>query len=188
MKQIEVEIEGVGQGLLMNSCKNMLNEEEIKQSKKTYDPKEEAEKVAYRNKKGNLIVPILAIRACVLNASSAYRAGRQSMKSILAGYTEFGPEEPELLDSKGKPMKKYEIDRRAVVVQRARIIRSRPLVREWKLRFEITYNEEILGGPSNLDKIRKIIEESGNRIGLLDHRPQKYGMNGKFKVTKFLPK
>ncbi len=32
---------------------------------------------------------------------------------------------------------------------------------------------------------KEILEEAGQRVGLLDNRPQKYGENGCFKVTKW---
>ena len=72
---------------------------------------------------------------------------------------------------------------RPVVVQRSRIIRARPKIENWELSFDIIFNDELIGEP---DLIRQILEEAGQRIGLLDNRPQKYGENGTFRVKKFL--
>ena len=100
----------------------------------------------------------------------------------MAGCSRIEPYQVLLLDSKGKVLKVYEIDRRPVVVQRARIMRARPRVDEWKLKFNIIYNEELIG---DTELLKSILEESGQRIGLLDNRPQKYGENGTFEVTKW---
>jgi hypothetical protein len=64
-------------------------------------------------------------------------------------------------------------------------MRARPRIDEWRLAFRIIYNENLL---SDTDLLNRVIEEAGQRIGLLDNRPQKYGENGTFKVIKFLPK
>ena len=94
-----------------------------------------------------------------------------------------------MTDSKGKTLTEYKIDTRPVVVQRARIIRARPLMKDWRLKFEIIYDDQLIGTtPQELDNIRNVLEDAGKRIGLLDNRPQKYGENGTFEVTKFLPK
>jgi len=182
MKEIKVVLKGNGQGLLMNSPHGMMEEPQAKKKKVKYDHKEEAEKVAYRNKKGQLIVPSRCIKACILNASSWYKFGKKSAKQIIAGNTRIDPVDPVLRDSKGKVLKKYEIDLRPVVVNRSRIIRARPLIENWELHFTIIYNDNIIG---NTDVIRDILEEAGNRIGLLDNRPQKYGENGTFTVKTF---
>ena len=185
MKTIEVLIEGTGQGLLMHSAQNMESAKATKNPAKTYDDEEEAEKVCYRNKDGHLYVPARCIKAAILNAASWYKFGKKSAKQIIAGCTRLEPYEVVLTDSSDKKMKKYVIDRRPVVVQRARIIRARPLIEDWRLAFDLVYNDTMIGKP---DLIREILEEAGQRIGLLDNRPQKYGENGTFRVLKFIEK
>lgn len=182
-KTIDVELEGKS-SLLMNSALSMLEEATMKKNPtKNYDHKEEAKKASYRNKAGNLFIPTRAMKACLINAASWYKFGKRSAKQIIAGCTTIEPlEEIELTDKKGKPIVDYEIDLRPVVVQRARIIRARPKISEWYLRFKIIYNSEMIG---DANIIQQILEEAGQRIGLLDNRPQKYGENGTFVVTKF---
>lgn len=55
---------------------------------------------------------------------------------------------------------------------------------DWNLNFVINYNDELI---SDHNILMRILEEAGQRIGLLDNRPQRYGENGTFKITKFLP-
>ena len=78
MKKIKVQIKGISP-LLTNSPKAMIDEAlgaEMKLKTKKYDPKEEAEKVAYRTKDNKLFVPSTAVRASMINASSFKKIGK----------------------------------------------------------------------------------------------------------------
>lgn len=185
MKKIGVVLRSTGEGLLMHSAKGMMQPTVTKNPAKKYDTKEEAEKAAYRNNKNELIIPSRCIKAAILNAASWYKFGKKSAKPILAGCTRIEPSEIVLRDFKGKILKKYEIDLRPVVIQKSRIIRSRPLIKEWKAEFDIVYDNTVI---EDTGIIAKIVEEAGKRIGLLDNRPARYGENGTFEVEKFLPK
>ncbi len=188
MKTIKITLKGTTP-LLMHSADSMMLQKPKKNPKKEYDQKEEAEKVAYRDNEKFLIIPSRCIKASILNASSWYKIGKRSMKQIIAGGTRIEPEKPRILNNKGKPIKDYEIDLRPVVIQQNRIIRARPKIIDWNISFDIIYNEKIIGSTQqDLKQLNEIIEEAGQRIGLLDNRPQKYGDNGTFIVTKFLPK
>jgi len=175
MKEIEVEIEGITP-LLMNSPKGMLEPvPEIKQAKKRYDPAEEAEKVAYRNSKGKLFVPSTAIKGSLVNAASYKKAGKFTLRPLIAGGVRL--KEPEIiLDNQN-----YEIDARTVVIQRSRVVKWRPRIDDWKLNFTIVYNDKLLTD----EHIKLCLIEAGERVGLLDFRPQKLGEFGMFKVNKF---
>jgi len=185
-KKIEVVLKGVGEGLLQHSASAMLDEPKAKSNPtKHYDKVEEAEKVCYRNAEGFLYVPSRCLKACILNGASWYKVGKKSAKPIIAGGMLIEPVELLLLDAKGKKIKDYEIDSRSVVVQRSRIVRHRPIIKEWTLKFDIVYNETIL---PDISLVEEILGEAGMRIGLLDNRPQKYGDNGMFDVVSFKEK
>ena len=186
-KKIEVVLKGEGAGLLMNSAESMVEEESstTKNPTKKYDKVGEAEKKAYRNDKGELVIPARCIKASILNAASWIKFGRKAAKPIIAGTTRIGEAEVVLLDLKGKPIKDYKIDLRPVVVNRgSRIIRARPLIKDWVVKFDIIYNSDLL----EPEHLRGIIEDAGQRVGVLDNRPQKLGENGLFTLEKFLPK
>ena len=178
MKKVNVEITGLSP-LLMNSPKSMIDENVQKQLQtktKDYDLKEEAKKLAYVNSKGELYVPSEAIKGALINASSFKKIGKYAAKSIIAGGVFVT--EPEL----SLKTKKYSLDIRTVVIQRARVVKARPRIDKWKLNFELQYNENMIGD----DKIIKtILIEAGQRIGILDFRPQKHGSFGMFEVTKW---
>lgn len=181
-KEIDVVIEGETP-LLMHSAMGMVVQTVKKNPAKQYDPKVDAENVAYKTKDGYLFVPGRCVKAALLNAASWYKFGKKSAKPIIAGCTRIEPQEILLLDKKGGKLKEYEIDIRPVVVQRARIMRARPRIDDWGLSFRLVYNAELI---QDTEILRLVFEEAGQRIGLLDNRPQKYGENGTFKLSKWL--
>lgn len=176
MKKINVTIKGET-SLLMNSPKGMLEpEEEVKSRLTKRNPVEEAEKLAYRTKEGKLYIPSAAIKGCMINASSFKKSGKYALKPIIAGGVRIFEEEI-VLDTN-----KYDIDLRTVVIQRNRIVKARPKINKWEASFTILYNEEMISNP---EIIKQILKEGGERVGILDFRPQKSGDFGTFKVTKF---
>jgi hypothetical protein len=186
MRTINVEVTGITP-LLMNKydVQAELDRMKGKRINKTYEPTEEAEKSAYRSSedKKTLIIPSIMIYASMLNASSFHKIGKRSAKSILAGSIKIEPAEIPILDFKGKPIIKYMIDTRPVVIQRrSKVLKSRARVDEWKAVFNIVYYEEQIGDP---DIIRKVLSEAGQRIGIMDFRPTKSGGFGTFKITRF---
>lgn len=177
MKEIEVEIIGTTP-LLMNSPKAMI-ENMTKTSRKTtqkYNPKIEAEKVAYRKKDNELYIPAEAIKGCLVGASSYKKFGKYSARPIIAGGVIISPHEV------GLGTEEYEIDLRTVVIQRNRVVKARPMLENWKVKFILSYDESLI---SNGDMIKPILEEAGKRVGLLDFRPQKLGNFGQFEISKW---
>lgn len=184
MKKINVEIKGTTD-LLMNNY-NIQAELDRKKGKRitqTYEPKEEAEKSCYRDEDGKyLVIPSRMVYASMLNASSFHKINRRSAKSILAGSIRVEQEDIPLLDKDNKPLKDYIIDNRAVVIQRARVIKSRAKIKDWKAKFTLIYNEQLIADP---EIIKVVLTEAGMRIGIGDYRPQKSGWYGTFSITKF---
>jgi len=56
------------------------------------------------------------------------------------------------------------------------------MVKDWKLSFEMLYNDQLIADP---EIIKEVLIEAGERVGILDFRPQKLGEFGTFSVTKF---
>jgi len=75
----------------------------------------------------------------------------------------------------------WEIDRRPVVIQRARIVRERPMLKEWALEFTIEYDEDEI----HKGTLKEIMDYAGRRVGIGDFRPSNGGPFGRFIVTKF---
>lgn len=194
MKKIQGEITG-NTPLLMNSAKGMVEDalgikpkdnvkkQPTEMAKGLTD--EAIEKLAYRNSKGNLFVPSTAIKGTLLNACAFKKIGKYSAKPLLAGGVIVEGEELELTDLKGKPIKTYDKDIRTIVnkFSKGRQVKIRPKIREWKLAFTLLYDNDLIGQSEN---IKAILEEAGQRVGILDFRPQKSGSFGTFKVTKWV--
>lgn len=177
MKRISVQIEGITP-LLMNSPKAMLEpQNELTQKNKKRNQTEEAEKVAYRTSKGKLYVPATAIMGTLLGASSYKKVGKFALKPLMASAVRIEPEEI-ILNKQA-----YEIDLRTVVIQRARVVKARPKISDWKIDFDIIYNDDLISD----DKIiKQSLKEAGERVGILDFRPAKLGSFGMFKITKWV--
>jgi len=77
---------------------------------------------------------------------------------------------------------KYEIHKTLVVIPstKGRIMRYRPMFKEWKLIFNLTFEDEI---PA--DALKEALEIAGKYVGIGDWRPEKKGKFGKFQVTEW---
>jgi hypothetical protein len=117
----------------------------------------------------------------MINASAVFKAGKKPVSSLIAGTLRIEPFEVVCLDKNNKPIKKYEIDLRRVVIQRQGIIKARAVLPEWKARFTIVYDARFL----NAKLLKDVLDDAGARIGILAYRPQKKGWFGTFEVTKF---
>lgn len=61
-------------------------------------------------------------------------------------------------------------DTRIMAVQRSKVVRTRPRFDQWKIQFNLMYDEEKI----DLDAIIQALENAGKYVGLCDSRP-KYG-------------
>jgi len=176
MKNIKVELTGLTP-ILMNSPKGMLEvkENSIVSTTTAHNLEEDAKRLLYTNEKG-LFVPSEAIKKALIDASSYKKIGKYAANNIIAGGVFVIPPEISL------GTKNYELDIRTVVIKRARIVKGRPKISNWKINFSITYNEKLIGDPKI---IKLLLTEAGQRIGILDFRPQKKGSFGMFEVTKW---
>ena len=72
------------------------------------------------------------------------------------------------------PEKLFEFDAykdfRTVKIQRAKILRCRPIFNDWRCEIEVWYEESRL----NAHEIQEVVEYAGRYIGICDYRP-KYG-------------
>lgn len=163
---------------------NRLNPETLKTKStkrfQSYDEKEQAEKSAYITKvngKKQLYIPAYAIYSMIIKTAAQYKAKRTSVASLLAGTMRVEPEKILLGHCN------YEIDTRPVVIQRARVLRSRAKIPEWTATFTIIYNKKALP-QAIIEKLKEILEDAGTRVGILDYRPQHKGWFGTFTVEK----
>jgi hypothetical protein len=69
-------------------------------------------------------------------------------------------------------------DARSVVVQRARIMRCRPIFHSWSAAFEVIFDPGVI---DRADVVR-IAETCGTMVGIGDYRPEKGGDFGRFNM------
>lgn len=143
-------------------------------------PKEEqAEISAYRIPGSKeLYIPGGAIqRALVKGAAYSKGKGRASLQKTAAACLMVLPE------FVGLGTDKYTVDSRPVVMPatKGRVMRHRPRVDNWKVSFGMEWDETLMSE----DQVKRIVEDMGKRVGLLDFRPDRGGMYGRSKLVKW---
>jgi len=142
-------------------------------------PKEEqAEIAAYRWTDGVLFFPGVNIqRSFISGAIYSKGKGRASLQKQVAACVMVDPEVVTF------GVTDYVIDSRAVVVPatKGRIIRHRPRLDEWAVEFFLSWDELLITEP----QMRKIVDDTGTRVGWGDFRPEKKGPFGRFMVVKW---
>lgn len=174
MKMANLTIEGISP-LLMHAFP-MQPIEALE--KKT--PEEQAKICLYLDPNDGLkpAIPALALqRAMVSGATYSKGKGRGNLSRVVAACVLVSPS---YLSLNGAP---WEVDARPVVVPatKGRVIRYRPRFDRWGVSAEIEYDETLLT-PLQL---RRVVDDTGSRVGLLDFRPEKRGPFGRFHVTQW---
>lgn len=184
MRVHEIEIEGL-QPLLMHNGNGMRIESDGK-VRRIPSPEEEAKAGEYRLPNGDLGVPTIALRKCLLLASRPWKVEKTRLITLLYAHMQILPFDGMVpLLREGQPIRRYEIDtRRAVPRAQGAVSRSRPLIRlPWSLVFQVTWNDDIL--PRTFpETLAAIVQTAGQGIGLLDYRPEKGGWFGQFQVVR----
>jgi len=142
-------------------------------------PEEQAEIAAYRDEKTNeLYIPGVAIQRALVNAATYSKGkGRASLQKSAAACLMISPEYV-LLGTKT-----YKMDARAVVIPatKGRVVRYRPRLDEWSCSFDLDYEDTLV----KETEVRKIVDDMGERVGLLDFRPERKGPFGRCMVIKW---
>jgi hypothetical protein len=149
----------------MHSTAAMLKPKSNKVKSSEHDPVEKAKGCLYLNSEGKICVPSMAVLSAMRKAATQMKkagAGKKTLKDFVFSGLQIEPEMIEL------PNQNYEVDIRPVVVMRARILRARPLFKEWGLTFTINIIDEMTWDAGT---VRQVIEEAGKYQGLLDFRP-----------------
>jgi len=142
-------------------------------------PEEQAEYAAYRDPDtGGLYVPGICVQRCLIGAATYSKGkGRMTLQKPVAACVLIDPERIPL------GIKDYRIDTRPVVIPstKGRVLRHRPRLDEWALTFTVEWDDTLL----KESELRRVVDDAGQRVGLLDFRPEKKGPFGRFMVTKW---
>jgi hypothetical protein len=129
--------------------------------------------VATIHAQGECYVPSSWIEAALRDTAKEFKGkGRSSLKGTVLASVFVDPEQIPL----GR--KDYdEIDRRPAVIQRQRIVKSRPRFNKWKVEFTINFDEARI----SKNTLREVLEEAGKTKGIGDYGPK----FGRFDVVSF---
>jgi hypothetical protein len=150
--------EATAAGLLMNT--NLSGK-----AKET--PQEQAEAAAYRLANGQLCQPGEHVFQSILKAATSYQIpgrGKKTYKDAVKGGLLVTPDY--IPHKEGTEFLIYSVP---VAIQKARVMRHRPLIRDWRLTFElVVLDHEMLP----IDALRTILDHAGAQVGIGDYRPR----------------
>jgi hypothetical protein len=142
-------------------------------------PEERAELAAYRTPDdGELYIPAINLQRSLVGAAAYSKGkGRASLQKQVAACLMVSPEYLRL----GR--KDFAIDARPVVIPatKGRVMAFRPRLDEWSVSFTVEWDDTLL----RESEVRRIIDDAGSRVGLLDFRPERKGPFGRFVVVKW---
>lgn len=185
MQKVEVTVQGVTP-LLMN---RFTDETEVKLNSGTSSvakgdrgtPREQAERTAYKDSKGNLFIPGPNMFRAIIDAGKFHKLGKSKVTTqkntlVTAGMA---------LSAIVIPLntKVFEVDSRSVVIPSTggRIMKHRARLDKWSMTFELEVDTTMFP----VGFARLLVDDAGKRIGLGDFRPDRKGPFGKFNVTKW---
>lgn len=149
-------------------------EDKVKRKQKVFSSKDDAEKSLYRDAKGKPAQPAIHIESAMIKAAGRFiLEGKQSYRDVVKAGIFC---EPKFIPHK---IDKWVIDRQPEVVNKARIMRSRPRFDEWELEFTMN----IIDDRAQIKAIEDILTAAGMYCGIGDKRPR----YGRFEVLEFKP-
>ena len=185
MKTFEVRIEGVTpllQHRFGEAAETASSSRKV--MIKAVDPREEAERTAYRSADGTLYFPGAAIARLLREAGGGHKArgSRKSLKYIVPSAVLVNDDEISLLDGT-EPARGFEVDSRPVTIPatKGRVMRHRARLNRWAAEFSIEIDEDEL--PTDI--VHQLLVEGGRKLGVGDFRPERGGPFGRFMVTRW---
>lgn len=156
-----------------------------KSPKQELTPREIATKHAYEDESGNYCIPMSYVCGAFRDVSSDYKqkdSSRKSYKAIAGGIFRPLDEFATLLDKKGKPIKKFEVDvRKATNHLKGAVAVCRPRFDQWNLKFRVMVDDTII----DPDVANQILCDAGRRSGIGSFRVNKSGYYGQFIVERW---
>jgi hypothetical protein len=129
----------------------------------------------YVSPKGEIEIPSEVLESCLIEGAKKSKLGKQFKSSICImenSVLDYG--EKLTVDQLWERSEDF-VDVRGVKVGTSRVMRTRPIFRNWKLEFEVHYNAELV----NPEQITLAVEDAGVQVGLCDYRPK----FGRFQVV-----
>ena len=134
----------------------------------------ESEIALYRSPDGVIYQPASHFERSMMKSAAKFQIGGRGKKTYKDLFQSAILVLPDAIPHK---IQTYVVDRRPVIIQRARVMRERPRFDKWKLDFQI----EILDDQLKPDVVNEVLIDCGCYVGIGDYRPK----FGRFMVTKF---
>ena len=182
MKKIKCEFHGISP-IILHSCQcvNPLHPLTLEMKKITAIRKKTEEDIRklsdlewesglYWDDEIGVYIPAENIEATIREGAKARKKGKNIVKGFMCEDLKIPLDIKEKLTKEQMRDDMRFRDVRAMKVQQARVMRTRPRFNTWNLTFEASYDENML----DLKDVVDAIEYSGQYVGLCDSRP-KYG-------------
>lgn len=156
--------------LLMNNPSCMGSGTEAPKMKGPADnlsPEDQAKIRVYANPDGTLYIPSEWVVLSIQYAGKGRKIGKTAIAPLVPTCVFTKTDRFALLDKKGKPVTEYEVFVKPVHVGKGRILRGRPMVRDWKVEVEISIDTEVIT-PEIVDQL---LERAGLIGGMGDYSP-----------------
>jgi hypothetical protein len=170
--------------LLQNNPMNFIGVQQDSSlgSKKTYNDEEEARLRVYQNDEGQYYHPSQSFQRSMVRAVTGKKFGKESAPAVLKGSVFIAEPHCIILDADGEPATAYGIDRQPCVVNKAKILRCRPVWKKWQM--DVAFDVDYTFRPLDVLKqyITQALATAGRTVGVGDYRPEKGGGFGRFVV------
>lgn len=186
--EIEFKIEGISPLLMHNGqlanpmCPLVKEMKKITgKQKKTDEGFTELSRLEFRaglylSAAGQVEIPSEILESCLVEGAKKSKLGTQ-FKSAIAIYENSPLDYGEKLTVDQLWNRADEFaDVRGVKIGKARIMRTRPIFRNWKLTFTVAFNPELV----DPEQIVQAVQDAGAQVGLCDYRPK----FGRFQIVE----
>ena len=181
MKTYKITIEGTSP-LLMNRPSALIGDISKERKQEDKSPEEMAKLKLYEID-GNLYQPETHIKGALVEAGKDQKVvgkGKSTYSKIVGYAVEINPFEIVHKKQKWTPYSVLAVNPST----RGRNLLHRPMLKEWELDFEVTFDEDQI--PASI--LKECFERAGKFVGIGDWRPAKKGRFGKFQVTSWKEK
>jgi hypothetical protein len=129
----------------------------------------EWENALYLDDRMRPVIPGEMLEACIADGFKVNKLGKVAKAAVSvpeSAVLEYGGSSDlgEMFGDGNTPF----VDKRPVVVQRQRILRTRPRFNSWRILFEVMYDAEML----DHSEVETALVEAGARVGIGDYRPK----------------
>lgn len=180
MELFTYRITGVSPILQNNPAKMQAAKKDSLKGKPSYIPEEEAEAAVYRNERHEIVVPSAGFRSAMFRAATGRKIGKMAANTVISAAVFPVETYCILLGIRSeKPIKDYKIHSCRAIVNKQGVIRSRPMIEGWMTDLVLELDTEFMGKDCQ-KTVEQLLNIAGKVAGIMDWRPEKKGVYGRF--------